>query len=222
MLMKTKNKKSTNLVKGAKTVKASSWLALNPLVKKYRILENGVHPLFLNRWSARAMNGKNLEMKELLPLFEAARWAPSSFNNQHWKFLYATRKSKEWKTFLHLLGEKNQFWCKNAGALIVIISKKTFDQDNSLALTHSFDTGAAWENLALQAIINGLVVHAMQGFDYGRTREALDVPEGYSVEAMVAVGKPGKKEDLPKELQEREFPSGRKKLCDMIIEGKFN
>jgi hypothetical protein len=105
--------------------------------------------------------------------------------------------------------------------LIVILSKKTFDYNNKPAITHSFDAGAAWENLALQGSINGLVIHGMQGFDYDKARKVLNVPLEYDVEAMAAIGKPGRKENLPKELQEKEVPSGRKNISEIAFEGEF-
>jgi len=104
--------------------------------------------------------------------------------------------------------------------LIVVISKTTFD-NNKHARTHSFDAGAAWENFALQGSMMGLVVHGMQGFDYDKAKEILGVPDGYQVEAMIAVGKPGRKEDLPDYQQEREFPSSRKNINQIVMEGIF-
>lgn len=190
-------------------------------IEKYRKPEYDVDKIFVSRWSPRAMSGEEIDKTDLMSLFEAARWAPSSYNNQHWRFLYARRNTENWKKFFDLLVEQNQVWAKNTAALIVIVSKKTFDYNNKPALTHSFDTGAAWQNLALQGSMKGLVVHGMQGFDYEKAKKELDIPDGYKVEAMVAVGKPGKKETLPKELQEIEFPSDRKKLSEIVSEGKF-
>jgi len=186
-----------------------------------RELEYSTDPIFPERWSPRAMSGEEISHEELMALFEAARWAPSSYNNQHWRFVYARRNTKHWQKFFDLLAEGNKVWAKNAAVLIVIISKDTFDYNNKPAITHSFDTGAAWENLALQGSIMGLVVHGMQGFDYKKAKKELKIHLGYTVEAMAAIGKPGKKEDLPKNLQEMEFPSGRKKISEIVFEGFF-
>ena len=180
-----------------------------------------VDELFLDRWSPRALSGEEMSEEELLTLFEAARWAPSSYNNQPWRILYARRGSEYWPTFLGLLVEGNRAWAEKAAALLVFVSKETFDFNGQPYPTHSCDTGAAWENLALQASLNGLVAHGMQGFDYERARTELRIPEGFRVEAMAAVGKPGKTEDLPQHLQEREVPSPRKKLAEVICEGPF-
>jgi nitroreductase len=190
-------------------------------VRQHRKLEHAIDPIFINRWSPRAMSGEDLSEEELMAVLEAARWAPSSYNNQSWRFLYARRSTENWDLFFNLLGEGNQIWCRNAGLLVVIISKKTLDHNGKPSRTHSFDTGAAWQNLALQGSIRGLVVHGMQGFDYDKARQVLNVPDEYQVEAMAAVGKPGRIEDLPERLQEREVPSGRKELSEIAFEGGF-
>ncbi|HLG25544.1 MAG TPA: nitroreductase family protein [Candidatus Gracilibacteria bacterium] len=186
-----------------------------------RVAGHAINPLILNRWSPRAMSGEIITEEEMMTLFEAARWAPSSFNHQPWRFIYARRDSEHWHTLFGLMGEFNQSWTKNAGVLLVVISKKTFEHNGKPSVTHRFDTGAAWENLALQAATMGLIAHGMEGFDYDKARTELGVSDDYDVEAMVAIGKPGKKEDLPPGLQEREFPSDRKPLKDIIMEGRF-
>lgn len=190
-------------------------------IKKHRKIEHKINPIFVNRWSPRAMTGESISDKQLKSLFEAAKWAPSAFNNQSWRFIYAKRNTKNWNKFFNLLAEGNQIWTKNAAVLMTIISKNTFDYNNKPAITHSFDTGAAWENLALQGSYMGLVVHGMQGFDYKKAKVVLKIPKDYTVEAMAAVGKLGKKQDLPEKLQEMEFPSNRKKVKEIAWEGKF-
>ena len=196
-------------------------MQLSEQVAKTRKSNHKINPIILNRWSPRSMSGEEITDEQLMALFEAARWAPSSYNNQPWRFIYAKRNTKHWDAIFNLMGDFNKSWTKNAAALIVIVSKNTFDHDNKPSVTHSFDTGAAWENLALQAEDLGLVSHGMQGFDYGKAKNDLAIPEGYSVEALVAIGKKGRKEDLPKELQDKEMPSQRKPLKDIMMEGRF-
>jgi nitroreductase len=186
-----------------------------------RKADHPIDSLFLNRWSPRAMTGEAISQAELLMLFEAARWAPSSYNYQPWRFLYAHRDTKHWQTFFDLLVEFNQSWANNAAVLIVFISRTHFDFNGAPAPTHSFDTGAAWENLALQGSLKGLVVHGMQGFDYERARTALNVPEGFQVDAMCAIGRPADPETLTEGLLAKEVPSGRRKLEETICEGPF-
>ena len=182
------------------------------------------HPIdnfFLDRWSPRAMTGETIPPDQLMALFEAARWAPSSYNNQPWRILYARRDTEHWPLFFDLMGEFNQSWTKNAAALIVFISKTTFDFNGEPSVTHSFDTGAAWENLALQGWLKGLVVHGMQGFDFERARSMLKIPEGFQVEAMAAVGRPAEPDTLSADLRDKESPSDRRKLEQTICEGPF-
>jgi nitroreductase len=186
-----------------------------------RHADHPVDKIFLDRWSPRAMTGEPIAQEELLTLFEAARWAPSSYNYQPWRFLYAGRESEHWQTFFDLMVEFNQSLAKNAAVLVIFISRTHFDFNGDRAPTHSFDTGAAWENLALQGGLNGLVVHGMQGFDYERARAALNIPEGFQVEAMCAIGKPADPATLSEDLRAKEAPSGRRKLEETICEGPF-
>lgn len=177
--------------------------------------------LILNRWSSRAMSGEPITHAELMTLFEAARWAPSSYNAQLWRFLYATRDMPEWQTMFDVLAEVNQSWCKNASAFLVVLSRKNFDVNETYSRTHSFDAGSAWENLALQGFSMNLVIHCLGGFDYDKARELLDVPEQYDIEVMIAVGKPGNKDDLPEPLRVREQQNNRKRLDEIVFKGRF-
>lgn len=186
-----------------------------------RQADHPVDPLFLDRWSPRAMSGEEIPEAELFTLFEAARWAPSAYNNQPWRILYARRGSAAWPLFFDLLVEPNKVWCVNAAALLLFVSKTTFDHNGQTYPTHSFDTGAAWQNLALQGYRNGYVVHGMMGFDYDRARLSLNIPEEYRVEAMAAVGLPGDPNELPEALRQRETPNDRRKLELTIFEGAF-
>jgi nitroreductase len=187
----------------------------------FRKPDHYIEPFFVNRWSPRAMTGEEITREELMQMLEAARWAMSCFNNQSWRFLYAYRNTLHWETFFNLLTPGNQAWCRNAAALLVTVSKTTFDHNNKPARTHSYDTGAAWYSFALQGVMMGLVVHGMQGFNYDRAKEELGVPDGYQVEAMAAVGRPGDPDDLPQNLQEREVPSQRRKIEEFAFEGGF-
>ncbi len=186
-----------------------------------RKADHPIESLILDRWSPRAMSGENIEPNELMRLFEAARWAPSSFNAQQWRALYARRESEHWPAFFNLLVEANQAWARNAAALVVFISRKNFEYNNEQSITHSYDCGAAWENFALQGFRQGLVVHGMQGFDYERARTELKIPDQFQVEAIAAVGKPGDPSTLPDKLRAKESPNDRRKLNESICEGPF-
>ena len=180
-----------------------------------------INSIILNRWSPRSMTGEELDNDTLMSLFEAARWAPSSFNNQPWRFIYAKRNTKYWDKIFDLLVESNKVWAKNAGILIVVISNKNFEYNGKFSITHQYDAGAAWENLALEATSRGLIAHGMQGFDYQKARDRLEIPEDFDVMAMIAIGKKGPKENLPPNLQQKENPNDRKPLNEIIMEGSF-
>ena len=165
--------------------------------------------IILNRWSPRAMTGELITHDQLMTLFEAARWAPSSYNNQPWRFLYALRNSAFWDLYFGLLVKANQEWVKNAAALAVLISRNNFEYNEKPSRTHSLDAGSAWENCALQGSIMGLAVHGLEGFDYDRAKTELRIPDGYTVEMMFAVGHHADKGEM----------SDRKPLSEIVIEG---
>lgn len=191
-------------------------------VAENRTPERDVDPLFVNRWSPRAMTGESLDEEQFLPLFEAARWAPSAYNNQHWRFVYATRADEEWDTYLDLLNEGNRSWAADAAVLVGLFSKRTFDHNGEEVATRSFDAGAAWQNLALEGARRGLAVHPMAGFDWGRIHEAMGVPEAeFDAETMIAIGERAPPESLPDDLAEREQPSERKALAEIVSRGSF-
>src|SRR6185503_6635862 len=124
----------------------------------------------------RAMSGEAITEKQMLTLFEAARWAPSTYNEQEWRFLYARRDTPQWPVIFNLLVEGNQAWCKNAGMLVVIVAYKVFSQIGKPNPVHLFDVGATFETIALQGTAMGIVVHGMQGFDFEKARTSLKVP----------------------------------------------
>jgi nitroreductase len=185
-----------------------------------RIADHEINRIFLDRWSPRAMSGEPVSEADLMRLFEAARWAPSSGNFQPWRFIYARAKTPHFPRLFDLLVEANRPWCERAGALVVVISKSVLDNGNP-ARTHSYDTGAAWMNLALQGSSMGLVTHGMAGFDYARARTELAVPDEYTVEAMIAIGHQGNVEDLPEKYREREVKSNRRPARESVFEGHF-
>ncbi len=185
-----------------------------------------IDPIFLDRWSPRAFTAEEIAAADLLTMIEAARWAPSSFNAQPWRFVYARRDTPAWGKLLDLLVPFNQSWAKDASALVFFVSKITSrapgSEEDAPSYTHSFDTGAASANFALQANKLGWFVHGMSGFDVDRAYRELGIPEGYRVEAAYAVGRRAGKEKLPDFLQKREMPSGRMPLVQLAFEGRFD
>lgn len=181
-----------------------------------------INPLILNRWSPRSLTGEDISDEDLMAMFEAARWAPSSYNNQPWRFIYAKRGTEHWDRLFGLMVDFNKGWTKNAAALVVLVSKKTFDHNGKPSRTNNFDTGAAWENLALEAHSRGFVAHGMEGFDYDKARKELKIPDDHDVLAMVAIGKKGPAENLAEDYRKGEVPNDRRPLEEIVMEGEFS
>jgi len=195
-------------------------------VKNERKTEHDIDSIFTDRWSPRSLSNEGFTEKDLMTLFEAARWTPSSSNRQPWRFLYAMHGTKEFKKFFGLLDDFNILWTKNSGALIVLISrnnseKKEGEDKEKPDKLHSFGTGSALISLMLQARMKNLIAHGMAGFDYDKARKDLKIPDGYTVEAMIAVGTQGNIEDLHERMQKSEKPNQRKPLKEIIASGDF-
>lgn len=195
--------------------------SIKPEVGKNRHPEHAISPIIINRWSPRSFTGEEIPKEDLLSIFEAAKWAPSAFNEQPWRFIYARRNTPQWEKIYNLMNESNQKWAKNTAALVVIISHGNFEYKNKPNRTHSFDTGAAWQNLALEATAKGYYAHAMSGFDYEKAKTELKIPDNYRVEAMCAIGIKDQPEKLPEDMRENEKPSSRNKLDQLVMEGEF-
>ncbi|MFG1283027.1 nitroreductase family protein [Xanthobacter autotrophicus] len=195
-------------------------IAVNP-----RQAEHPVDPIFIERWSPRAFTGEEISRADLDTLFEAARWAPSSYNSQPWRFLYALRGTEAFVKFLGLLSTYNQQWAKNAAALIVAVSARTFVRPGTsevlVSRSHAFDTGAAWANLGLQATRLGWHAHGIGGFDVERARVELKVPDDFEVQAVIAIGRRGDKSILPENFHGGETPNGRRPVKETAFEGAF-
>jgi len=185
--------------------------------------DHPVDPLFLARWSPRAFDRSEMPEADLLTIFEAARWAPSAFNAQPWRFLYARREGPDWALFLDLLIPWNQQWAESASVLVYVLSDRltTSGSGEAPSHSHSFDAGAAWAYLALQAARLGYHAHGMSGVEFERAQGALAVPERFRIEAAVAIGRLGDPAALPEKLRAREVPSTRKPLDEIAFEGRF-
>jgi nitroreductase len=185
-----------------------------------------INPIFTERWSPRAFTGETISEQELFTLFEAARWAPSSYNSQPWRFFYARRDTPNWETFFNLLAEGNKGWAGQASALVILASKITMKipgKDVPIeSYSHSLDAGAAWAYLALQAQMSGWAAHAMVGFDMPRAAQDLEIPADYRIETAIAIGRRGDPASLPAPIQAREFPSNRNAISSLVREGRFS
>jgi nitroreductase len=188
-----------------------------------RTADHPIEPLFIERWSPRAFTGEAMDQATLLTIFEAARWAPSSYNSQPWRFVYAHRDTPAWETLFGLLVEGNQAWCARAAVLMVALSKTMMSPrgEEVPSHSHSFDAGAAWQNIALQTTLLGWHAHGMVGLDMKRAITELGVPHGYHVECAIALGRRGDASTLPERVQTMEKPNGRNPVESFIFEGIF-
>jgi len=183
--------------------------------------EADIDPMFLDRWSPRAFLPDPVPEPQLKSLFEAARWAPSSNNEQPWLFIYATTPEDR-ERFASALARGNRRWAPHAPVLMFVLARKHFGGTEKLNRHAPFDAGSAWMSLALQARRLGLYAHGMAGFDVEKAYEVLGVPrDQYEVMAAIALGRRGDPSQLPPDLQEREAPNQRKPLAEVAREGHF-
>ena len=180
--------------------------------------DHDVHELIRNRWSPRAFSQKAVTEEAIRSLFEAARWAPSSFNEQPWRFLVARAQDpQKYERMLSCLVEKNQQWAKLAPVLAISVARTLFarnDKPNRHAL---YDVGQATAQLALQAMALGLYVHQMAGFSSERTRELYAIPDDCEPVAALAIGYPGDLSVLPKDFLESERRERSRRGQDEIV-----
>jgi len=190
-----------------------------PVTAPGRVPDAAVDPVFPGRWSPRAFSPRAVPAEALDSIFEAARWAPSSFNDQPWLFFFA-RQPEDLARFRGWLHEFNQSWANQAPVLIFVAARRHFAHNGTPNRVAVFDSGAAWMSLALQAHELGLVTHGMAGIDVEKVHRELGLsPEQYEVIAAIALGYPGDPATLPEQLREREVPSGRKPRAEIAIEG---
>ncbi|WP_442581201.1 flavin reductase [Mesorhizobium sp. ASY16-5R] len=188
-----------------------------------RVSQHDIAPFFLERWSPRAFTDETIAAEQLMPFFEAARWAPSSMNAQPWRFIYILRDGENWQGMLEGLSNTNRSWAFRAAALVVFLSQDWLDFGGGPvpSPTHSFDTGAAWMSFALQAFLSGWHTHGMAGFDHERLRDVLGVPEGFRINAVAAIGRIGDSAMLTDKLRSREFPADRAPLEELVFQGRM-
>jgi nitroreductase len=177
-----------------------------------------ISEIIAKRWSARAFSTKPVENTKLLSILEAARWAPSSRNEQPWRYIvFTTDNPKMLKKAQSVLKEINDY-AKRAPILICAIAKKTYSENGNPNRLHFHDLGAANENMFLEAFNQGLIMHEMGGFDVQKAREVFNVPEDYEVGIMIAIGYQDTYHVLPDRLKEKAFtPRVRKPLSEIVF-----
>jgi nitroreductase len=181
----------------------------------------GVLPVILERWSPRSFDSRPVSEELLRKVFEAARWAPSSFNEQPWRFLVGRRGDATYSKIFESLGEFNKAWAKTAPVLILGVAKTRFSHDNAPNRVAAHDLGAASAYLVLQAHALGLKAHQMAGFDQEAARKLFGIPEDFSLGSVIALGYQGEPEALgdEKRIGQETAPRTRKALGEIVFSG---
>lgn len=178
----------------------------------------GVIEEILARWSPRAFSHRPVAAEDLKTIFEAARWAASSYNEQPWRFFVGHRGDATYQKIFDSLVEFNQGWAKSAPVLILSVASKTFARSGATNHYAIHDTGAATAYLVLQATRLGLHGHSMAGFDQEKARSAFGIPESFAIGAVTALGHLGDADSLPEGLREQETsPRQRKPLGEIVF-----
>ncbi len=190
----------------------------NPAPVEYPVLD-----VIKNRWSPRAFSDKPVPAEVMRSLFEAARWAPSSNNEQPWAYIVATKDDAEnFEKSLGALVEFNAGWAKKAPVLAIAVAKLAFSKNNAPNRNAQYDVGAASLQLCIEATARGLVVHQMAGFDPETAKEAYNIPQGWEPVAAMAIGYPGDASSLPEPYQSREkAPRTRKPIREFVMSGEW-
>ncbi len=182
-----------------------------------------VHELIAGRWSPYSFDNRQVEAEDLRSLFEAVRWAPSSYNEQPWRYIIATKEEpEEFERMLSCLLEANQVWAREAPVLALGIAKLNFDYKDKPNRAAIHDLGLAAGNLLFEATARGIYVHQMIGILPDKAKEIYKIPEGYEVMTGIAIGYAGDPDKLPDDLKERDMARRpRKPIKELIFSGKW-
>jgi nitroreductase len=192
-------------------------------MEKPATVDHPVHDLIRNRWSPRAFSNQSVPERVLSSLFEAARWAPSCFNEQPWDFIIANKDDSDaFSKMLGCLTERNQAWAKEAGVLIIAVAKIDFDHNGAPNRHAYYDTGQAVAGLTVQATALGIQLHQMAGFNPDQARKIYAIPRGHEPLTAIALGYPGDPEALPDQLRKMELADRkRKSISQFVFSGRW-
>jgi nitroreductase len=182
-----------------------------------------VHDLIAERWSPRAFSDKLVAPDVLSSLFEAARWAPSSSNEQPWTYIVATKDDAEnFAKLVSVLVPFNVTWAQHAPVLALAVAELAFTRNGTPNRNAQYDVGAASSWLTVEATSRGIFVHQMAGYDHDKAREVFAIPAGWEPIAAMAIGYPGDPESLPQPLRDREVaPRTRKPISAFVMSGSW-
>ena len=193
------------------------------VIEKKAITQIPINTLLSQRWSGRAYNPEKAVSRELLiKLLEAARWSPSCFGDQPWRFIVSDRikNPPSWQKAFDCLVEGNQAWAKDAPVLILVCANAEFQHNGKPNKWGQFDSGAAAMSVCMQATEAGLMVHQMGGFDAEKARSAFCVPANVIPMSVMAIGYQKTLDDIPEEMKQRELLAReRMPLGELFFDG---
>lgn len=195
------------------SIEASSFRKVDPM----RTFEYDIMPEIKERWSPRALSSEPIPMEDIRAIIEAAHYAPSCFNEQPWRFVVA-HTPEALKPFHEALSSRNALWATKAPVLILICGHQKFAQSGKDNFYHTFDSGTAWGFLSLEAQRRGICTHGMAGFKKTMLRESLNIPEEWTLIALVAVGRYGSIDDLDETFLSEEQPNERRPIEEIMFE----
>lgn len=191
-------------------------------MEKPAATDRPIHELIRRRWSPRAFDSKLVHRDVIAALFEAARWAPSCFNDQPWAYVVTTADDAEAHERAGSVLSDGNAWARKAPVLALSVARPRFSRNDKPNRHAWHDVGAASLSLCLEAVNHGLAVHQMAGFDQEKAREVFKIPSGWEPVAMMAIGHPGRAEDLPEDLREKEMAArSRKTASEWVFSGSF-
>lgn len=188
------------------------------LISKVAKTNFPIHSLIAQRWSARAFSTKSVEKTKLLSILEAARWAPSSRNEQPWRYIVFTNDNPEKLNIARSVLLEINNYAKRAPILICAITKKYYSDNGIYNKLHFHDLGAANENMFLESFNQGLIMHEMGGFDREKARKVFSISEDFEIGVMIAIGYQDSHDILPERYREKAFsPRERKPLSEIAF-----
>ncbi|MBS4013098.1 MAG: nitroreductase family protein [Bacteroidetes bacterium] len=191
-------------------------------MKKPAITKYNINPLIKERWSPRAFDNKEVEADKIHNVLEAARWAPSAFNEQPWRYIIGKKGTKTWQLIFDSLIDFNKTWAEPADVLVVVVGKKTLTSNSKENETYKYDVGQSVATMTVQATNEGLVMHQMGGFSKQKNIEAFNIPDDYEVIAAFALGYIGNVDQLPENFRNMETnPRQRKPFSEFVFEENF-
>ncbi len=200
---------SFNFIVTKQTLQGEAWHRMKLIEEKMKTsteFESPILDVIQKRRSKRAYSDQAVEPQKIQSLFEAARWAPSSMNEQPWTYLYAAKEQGDlWKKIFESLNESNKVWVKDAPLLVISLTRKNFTRNDSVNNAAKYDLGGANAFLCLQAESLGLNVHQMGGYNALVARQNLNIPDAFEIGVIMAIGYPGDPESLPENLKQREI-----------------